>query len=58
MRITPLCRFGLMVVYERARGPEPWVPKYIVINEATGRVMEEFRRKASAVKWARENAKG
>lgn len=57
MRLTKVARFGLMIVFQRNRKHETWLPLYVV-GHRDGRMLEEFRRKASAIKWARENAEG
>ncbi len=58
MEIIPIVQFGHMQVYMRQRGKETNVLKYIVIDRRTGWTVEEFRRKDSAIKWARECRNG
>jgi hypothetical protein len=57
MKVYRVAEFGRMIVYERDREGEQ-IPKYFVFNQFTGKVLEEFRRKVSAVKFARENQNG
>lgn len=57
MVIHPLKVFGCLTVYERDRKGETTVPKYFVMNNQTQRILEEFRRKDRAMKWAKENYK-
>jgi len=47
-----------MTVYERDRKGDTSIPKYFVLNDNTSKIMEEFRRKLSAIKWAEENRNG
>ena len=57
--IYRIAQFGKMVVYVRGNWYKKHLcPKYLVSNEETGRDLEEFRRKASALKWAQANANG
>lgn len=56
--IHRLAEFGELVVYERGLWHRRHgIPKYLVSNLATGRDLEEFRRKADAIRWAYENSK-
>ena len=49
-----LKEFGDFVVYKRGSwARRERLPMYLVSNQATGRDLEEFRRKASAINWAR-----
>lgn len=53
--IHRIAEYGDLVVYKRG----PWhrrerLPGYLVSQESTGRNLEEFRRKSSAIKWAKE----
>lgn len=56
MKIYSVKTFGCMTVYERDRKGDTSVPKYFVMNKDTGRILEEFRRKDRAMKWAERNA--
>lgn len=58
MVIYRIKQFGVMRVCARERGADRSMPKYFVVRVTDGAIMEEFRRGASAVKWARENAGG
>lgn len=58
MTIYPLKTFGVMTVLKRERKGETSVPPYIVRDDRTGRILEEFRRKAPAMKWAEKNRNG
>lgn len=58
MILTPIRQFGDMIVYSRARGHETWIPRYVVIQDSTGRALEEFHQARSAIRWARDNANG
>ena len=46
-----------MSVYIRQRNGEN-IPKYIVINDITNRILEEFRYKVSALNFAKSNQCG
>lgn len=48
---------GVMQVQERKRRGAK-VPKYIVIDNRTDKVVEEFRRKTAAIRWATQNQNG
>jgi len=58
MIIHPVKTVGCMTVYERDRKGDTSIPKYFVLNDNTSKIMEEFRRKLSAIKWAEENRNG
>lgn len=51
--------FGDLVVYRRGSwARRERLPRYLVSQESTGRDLEEFRREASAVKWAKAQKEG
>lgn len=54
-KIDKLLQIGDLVVYMRC-WREVGLRKYAVYRESDGRCLEEFRRKQSAIKWARESA--
>lgn len=58
--IYRVAEFGCMIVYERGRWAQrAGLPKYVVARD-DGKVvswLEEFRRRASAIKWAHAEAK-
>ena len=55
--IYRLREFGDFVVYRRGTwAKRERLPMYLVSNQATGRDLEEFRRKASAMNWAQAQA--
>jgi hypothetical protein len=56
-RIEAIHTYGIMTVYRRC-WREYGLQKFFVLRETDGKTLEEFRRQASAVKWAKENAKG
>lgn len=58
MRLLRVNQFGVMIVYRRKRERETSVKEYCVCDDRTGRILEEFTRKASAIKWAKANANG
>lgn len=48
-----LAEFGDFIVYRRGKwARRERLPMYLVSRESDGRDLEEFRRKASAMKWA------
>jgi hypothetical protein len=52
--IDRVAEFGDFIVYRRARWPVVGLGgRYFVTQESNGYILEEFRRRASAVKWAR-----
>ena len=58
-RITllPISTFGGLDVYVRS-GAEVLtgkLPRYIVIDHRTNRILEEFRKRHAAENWARKN---
>jgi hypothetical protein len=54
-----IAEFGVMAVYRRGDWyKKERLPKYLVSSLVTGRDLEEFRRKASAIKWAQSNQRG
>ena len=56
--LVPVCRFGVMEVYQR-RDWRAWrLPKYAVFHQFTGRLLEEFRQKRRALNWAEQNKGG
>ncbi len=57
MRLTRIAIRGNLIVYRRQRGHETWLPLYVV-GHKDGRMLEEFRRLRSALRWATANAKG
>lgn len=58
MKLTLIGRSGVMDVYRRKRGHETWVPLYIVFNRVTDKLLEEFRHKRDAIRWAIKNRAG
>ena len=52
--IFKIAQFGIMSVYARKH----YKPTYIVIREPDGRILEEFRKKQSALNWAKGNKNG
>ena len=51
--IYRIAEFGDFIVYRRgAWARREHLPMYLVSNQATGRDLEEFRRKQPAVNWA------
>ena len=57
--IYRIAEFGSLAVYRRgARAKRERLPMYLVSNLATGRDLGEFRRKASAIKWAISQPEG
>lgn len=49
--------FGDFIVYRRGTWHKRFhLPAYLVSRQSDGRDLEEFRRKASALKWAEEQA--
>ena len=57
MKILRIKEIGQFILYERVRGHETTIPRYVV-GHADGRMLEEFRRYASAEKWAKSQAEG
>ena len=52
-----LATFGDFIVYQRGNWARvERIPKYLVSRESDGRDLEEFRRKASALNWAKAQA--
>jgi hypothetical protein len=60
--IYRIAEFGSLIVYERGRwAHRERLPKYVVghdMPEGQQCMLEEFRRKQSAIKWARQQAEG
>lgn len=60
--IHRIAEFGPFIVYRRGRWHQAErLPKYVVGREAQAGqncMLEEFRRRASAIRWAQEMAKG
>ncbi len=54
MNLTRVGKFGKLIVYRRDRKHEVWVPLYIV-SDTSGKILGEFKRKPSAIRWAKEN---
>lgn len=50
--LDPIKTVNNLGIYSRRRGLETWIPKYAVFAP-DGRMLEEFRRLASAEKWCR-----
>ena len=55
--IVRVATFGVMLVYRRC-WDEPGLRRYVVFHKETNRALEEFSRKAAAIKWASENRLG
>ena len=54
--IYRVAEFGTLIVYERGRWAQrEGLPKYVVARDDTKQVhfLEEFRRRAPAIKWAK-----
>ena len=58
MRLLRVKQCGVMIVYQRQREHETSVKEYCVSDDRTDRILEEFTRKDSAIKWAKANANG
>jgi hypothetical protein len=56
-KIEKLSQHGIMSVYERMQ-PDPGAKRFIVIREDTVRILEEFRMRKSAERFAQGNSKG
>jgi len=60
--IHRIAEFGSLIVYKRGRwAKRERLPKYVVGRDVPNGgqcMLEEFRRKASAMKWARGQAEG
>ena len=54
MRLLRRKQIGTLIVFERERGYETWMPLYVV-GHVDGRMLEEFRRYRAAVKWSEKN---
>ncbi len=54
-KIEKISKHGDLIVYRRC-WDEPGLRRYAVHRDSDGRVLEEFRRKQSAEKWARSNS--
>lgn len=52
MTIYRIFLCGDMAVYQREREHETNVPKYLVLNVPTGRIVKESGRRETAEKWA------
>jgi hypothetical protein len=57
MEIFRIFTSGIMIVYERQRKGER-IPKYFVFDDVLKENICEFRRKASAIKFASSNCNG
>jgi len=57
MILTRVHRAGCMIVYRRSRKYQTWVPLYVV-GHTDGRMLEEFRRRRDAIRWADRNGAG
>lgn len=55
MRVDRLVLCGDLALYERRRGHETWVPKYMIITIKDDLIVKEFRRRDSAHKWMLAN---
>ena len=58
MVIYPIFSAGNLTVYERRRGRQTCVPKYVVYparEEEFSGGMKQFRRKRAAIRWAEKN---
>jgi len=52
-----VAEFGDFIVYERgAWAQRERLPRYVVLRNSDNRALEEFRRRMSAVRWARQQA--
>ena len=56
MKVERIKRVGDLVVYRRNRGHETNIPLYFVLRGTDNRILEDFRRKAAAVRWVRDPA--
>ena len=54
--LEPIWAFGVMTVYSRKPRNSAYAP-YVVGNEG-GRLQEDFKRLATATKWAKANRNG
>jgi len=55
--LNRLATFGDFIVYQRgAWARRERIPKFLVSRESDGRDLEDFRRKQSAMNWARQQA--
>jgi hypothetical protein len=55
--LNRIATIGDFAVYQRgAWARRERIPKYLVSRESDGRDLEDFRRKQSAMNWARQQA--
>lgn len=56
MKIERILLVGDLAVYRRHRKHETNIPLYFVLRVTDNKILEEFRRRESAMKWAVTNS--